>query len=361
LKITFPHYGNSYLAAKILFDGLGIDYIIPPMSNKKAVEKGALYSPEEICLPFKIMIGNLLESLEQGADTVVIIGSSGPCRFGEYGVLQKRILKKAGYNPEIIVLGSLKSKKDILESIKKISKASNKSIFKQIMALYWAVKGICLIDDIEKELRYIAPYEINKGDCKRMLYKMKRILKTINERKKAIRYLKYCKEKITKIPIDINKKPLKIALVGEIYTLGEPFANLYIEDKLMDYGVSSVKLLKPSWWVKDIVLRNLKLNSIRLKKKAKPYLDISIGGYGRETVGETIVAYEEEFDGAIQIFPLGCMPEIVTKPILEKISKDKDFPVITLIVDEMTGEAGYITRIEAFLDLLERRKEKCII
>ena len=43
------------------------------------------------------------------------------------------------------------------------------------------------------------------------------------------------------------------------------------------------------------------------------------------------------------------------------ISKDKDFPIMSLVIDEMTGEAGYITRIEAFVDLLERRERKCII
>ena len=34
---------------------------------------------------------------------------------------------------------------------------------------------------------------------------------------------------------------------------------------------------------------------------------------------------------------------------------------MTLVVDELTGEAGYVTRIEAFIDLLERRNRRCII
>jgi len=29
-----------------------------------------------------------------------------------------------------------------------------------------------------------------------------------------------------------------------------------------------------------------------------------------------------------------------------------------LIIDEMTGEAGYMTRIEAFVDLLRKRRER---
>jgi predicted nucleotide-binding protein (sugar kinase/HSP70/actin superfamily) len=65
-------------------------------------------------------------------------------------------------------------------------------------------------------------------------------------------------------------------------------------------------------------------------------------------------------DGAIQIFPMGCMPEIVSKAILPSIARDRDFPIMSLVVDEMTGEAGYVTRIEAFIDMLERRKENAL-
>ena len=66
-------------------------------------------------------------------------------------------------------------------------------------------------------------------------------------------------------------------------------------------------------------------------------------------------------DGAIQIFPMGCMPEIVAKSILPTVSREKNLPVLTLVVDEMTGEAGYMTRIEAFTDLLERRRSHVCI
>ena len=55
------------------------------------------------------------------------------------------------------------------------------------------------------------------------------------------------------------------------------------------------------------------------------------------------------------------MPEIVADSILPQIRKDFNIPVMTLIVDEMTGEAGYMTRIDAFVDMLLRKnmtKEK---
>ncbi|MFS8540840.1 MAG: CoA protein activase, partial [Tissierellales bacterium] len=99
----------------------------------------------------------------------------------------------------------------------------------------------------------------------------------------------------------------------------------------------------------------------RLKYElAKPYLKTGVGGHGRETVGSAIYYARRGFDGAIQLLPLNCMPEIVAKSILPNVSKDYDFPIMTLIIDEMTGEAGYMTRIEAFIDLLKRKRRKAV-
>ena len=54
--------------------------------------------------------------------------------------------------------------------------------------------------------------------------------------------------------------------------------------------------------------------------------------------------------------PFSCMPEIVSQNILTKVSREEDIPVMTLVLDEQTGKAGYQTRIEAFIDLVKRKK-----
>jgi len=109
-----------------------------------------------------------------------------------------------------------------------------------------------------------------------------------------------------------------------------------------------------------MALSPLKINSLNIKKASREYLPMEIGGHARECIGEAMLSFKEGFDGAIQIFPMGCMPEIVSKSILPSISKDYDFPIMSLVVDDMTGEAGYITRVEAFLDLLERRRDNVL-
>jgi predicted nucleotide-binding protein (sugar kinase/HSP70/actin superfamily) len=358
MKITFPHMGNVYFAAKTLFDDLELEYVIPPITSKASLEIGSLHSGEEMCLPFKIMIGNYIHAIEQGADTIIITGSCGPCRFGEYCELQMNLLNKLGHNLDFIVVdspGDIGSK-ELLARLGKISSNSSIPKLNKVKAILNAVKVVNLIDEIEAKARYLAGFEVNNGECKKVLNECKLAALDCNNGNSMIALLNSYKGKLEGIKIDKSKNPIKIAIIGEIYTVIEPFSNLYIEDKLMDYGISTKRTLSPSWWLKNLVLSPTNMNQLSIKRKAKEYLPYMIGGHARECIGEAVLAHEEGFDGAIQIFPMGCMPEIVSKAILPKISKDKDFPILTLVVDEMTGEAGYITRIEAFVDLLERRK-----
>lgn len=362
MVLTFPHLGNSAFAAKAIFDGLEIDYILPPISSRISLEIGSYHAPEEICLPFKIMLGSFIQSIEKGADTILIPGSCGPCRYGEYCELHMKILKRLGYNVDFIVLDMPKDIGigELLNRINKISLNSSKNNREKINALINGYKVIRLIDSIEQKAKIKAGYEIDKGQCKRLFNECKRQCLLTKKPEEMVSILRKYNNMLDMVALDKSKNPLKVAIIGEIYTLLEPFSNLYIEDKLMDYGVSSKRFLYPSWWVKDAALSPINLNSLDIKKASKKYLPYYIGGFGRECVGEAVLAKKQGFHGAIQILPMGCMPEIVSKSILPTISKDENFPIMTLVVDEMTGEGGYQTRIEAFLDLLERRKDNVL-
>lgn len=363
MKITTPYLGNSFYAAKALFNDFGIEYIMPEFNNKETLELGSKYAPEDICLPYKIMLGNLIQGIEKGADTALITGSCGPCRYGEYCELFINSLKNLNYDIDLIVADYPKDigKEELFSRLGRISAGSKKSMNEKLKAVFNAYRIINHIDSIEANARYLAGFEANIGECKKLLISCKREALNCSNSSDMLKIINYYKRKLSTIKINKRKNPIKIAIIGEIYTILEPLSNLYIEDKLMDYGVCVKKSMTPSWWVKNAMLVPLKLNSINIRRASAKYLPRYIGGHARECIGEAVLAHEENFDGVIQIFPLGCMPEIVAKAILPKISKDKNIPIMSLVVDEMTGEAGYITRIEAFIDLLERRREKCII
>ena len=85
IKVAFPHMGNVYIAWSAALKKLGVEPFIPPHTSKKTLEVAAKYSPESICLPYKMVLGNFLQAIEKGADYVAMISSPGICRLGEYG------------------------------------------------------------------------------------------------------------------------------------------------------------------------------------------------------------------------------------------------------------------------------------
>lgn len=360
MVITFPNMGNIALAARTLCQGLQIPYVMPEKNNNLTLRIGAEHSPEEICLPFKLMLGNFIQSIEKGADTILLTGSCGPCRFGEYCELTMKILRKLGYENIDFVIADLSSEigiEEFKQRIGKISKASPVSKVEQLKALRAAYKVEQLCDKIDASAYYQAGFELNRGECKQLLHEYKEKALHCKSAAELIKLLNDYQKKINSVKTDTNKDPIKISIIGEIFTVIDPFSNLYIEEKLMDYGVSSVRMLTPSWWVKDLLMKPLKLNSLDIRRASKTYLPYSVGGHGKECVGEAVLAKDHGMDGAIQIFPLGCMPEVVAKSIIPTIQTEKNFPIMTLIVDEITGEAGYITRTEAFVDMLQSRKK----
>ena len=97
MKVTFPHMGSLWVPFKTLLDKHGIDSVVPPMFSKHTMSLGVKYSPEWMCLPYKVLLGNIIEGLEQGADTVMDVRGPGLCRLGYYAKLHEDALRDMGY------------------------------------------------------------------------------------------------------------------------------------------------------------------------------------------------------------------------------------------------------------------------
>ncbi|MDD3199497.1 MAG: acyl-CoA dehydratase activase-related protein [Eubacteriales bacterium] len=356
MKITFPHIGDAHLIGRIFFTEIGIDIITPHANTEKGLEKGSEVSPDEICLPFKLMLSNLMEAYKLGADTVIMPATMGPCRLGEYGELLKSILDRKGYSFQWVLLDSPNSigKQELLRRLANVVSGSNKSLPGILTALIRTYKIIEKLEKLEQKAHILAGYEKKKGECKKVLTSCRRDLAQASGISQALKIIRHHRCQLGEITFDFNKKPLHILVTGEIFSMIEPFANHHIEELLMDMSVSFEKRVTLRWWIRRTILRSTNLKgSINLKKKRLPY---DIGGYAKETVEDGELCVEKGYDGVIQLFPVGCMPEIVAKAVFSKMMKEREVSILTVIYDEMGGEAGYITRIEAFIDMLNRRK-----
>ncbi len=352
-RISFPKMGTSHIAFSMLIEDLGHEAITPPPPTKKTLTYGVKYSPEFACIPFKVLMGTYLEAIEQGADTIVSSGGVGPCRAGYYGEMHHKILQDAGYDTDVIIFDPpLKSISDFLRKAKLLKGKS--SWLTMIDAVRRAWQKLIALDDLEMASVKIRPYEINKGET------TKRFQESLDMLKKAwsMKDIKEAGDEALKNLYKVNRverpeNPIKVGMIGEIYVVLEPFINVEIEKTLGELGVEVYRSIYLTNWTRDNTVVDGEKD---VKNLARPYLDQLVGGHGQNSIGDTINYAQKGYDGVVHLAPFTCIPEIVAKSIMPQVSHDYEIPVITLFLDEQTGEAGTKTRLEAFVDLIKKKR-----
>jgi predicted nucleotide-binding protein (sugar kinase/HSP70/actin superfamily) len=364
--ITFPHLGDVHIAARLLFNEMGVETVVPDMNTSKALERGAAISPEEMCLPFKIMAGNLAYAFDRGANTAIMPATLGPCRLGKYAELLHSVLSKAGMRFNWIVIESPEQigVKEFINRLGNIVSGKRVRTYKAIALLNDAVRLMRRLDGLRARAHELSGIALVPRECLRVLKKCTEELSRTESMRGAFKVVRKWERELEQIATDKNKNPIKILVTGEVYTMIEPFANKNLDLKLMEMGVSFSKRVNVSWWMRHTLKEGICRGPLKVfnrnHREINKYLKHDIGGYSKQTVSEGVICKKDGYDGIIQVLPTGCMPEIVAKSILTRISAQHNINMLNIIYDEMDGETGYITRLEAFVDMLERRR-RCTI
>jgi predicted nucleotide-binding protein (sugar kinase/HSP70/actin superfamily) len=357
MPVTFALMGDFAIPLKTLFESLGHRVIPPPAVTENTIRLGTRHSPELACFPLKVNIGNYIESLERGADTIVMAGGVGPCRFGYYAQVQREILKDMGYDFNMIILDPPQcGLRDLLQKLFALANGRNGWEIVTAVRLFW--QKTKALDRLHRQALLARPRQESPGQVTRIYRHYVTELdaaQTPAEIKEAGRAGKKALERAA---VRAAAGQTRIALVGEVYMLLEPYANLDIESTLGDMGVEVERSIYLSDWIRDhVVLSNLKLKGgSPCRKAAAPYLKHFIGGHGLESIGDTVLAARRGCDGVLHILPFACTPEIVAQSILPRVSRDLGIPVMSLSFDEHSARAGFLTRLEAFVDLLRHRR-----
>jgi predicted nucleotide-binding protein (sugar kinase/HSP70/actin superfamily) len=169
-----------------------------------------------------------------------------------------------------------------------------------------------------------------------------------------------CLKKFDGIEKDISKNPIKMLITGEAYMVINPHANQEIERRLGEMGVEVTRTV---WFTTQIThALHLDLFNPKSKRRAikvsQPYLRHNLGGECNASIGYPILFKKEGYEGAIQLLPFGCMLEAVAKNILVRVSREYDMPILTLSMSESLSETMIDTRLNAFVDLLQKRRER---
>ena len=350
--ITFPHIGNYYIPIKYLIEKTTKQtVVIPPKITKKTLALGSKYSPDYVCVPFKYNLGNFIESIEMGAN--VILQAGGGCRYGYYAELQEQILKDIGYNIEFI--NFIENNHVSIFKIYKFVKSVNKRI--NILSYFYYLINtflmIIIMDTLDKNVRENQGFEVVKGSFKNIQNNFYNELKKGPSLFRLIKiYIKY-KKMYKKCNIDKPNDCLKVAIVGELYSIMEPFCSCHLEEKL-----STKKIEVKRFTTVTYLLLLKKHNLKKLLKNGKKILKYHLGADATESVILTDKLSKQGFDGIIHIKSFGCTPEINAMPILSNISNKNKIPILYFSFDSQDNEVGLDTRIEAFYDMIVSKKNK---
>jgi predicted nucleotide-binding protein (sugar kinase/HSP70/actin superfamily) len=350
MRVTFPHIGNMWLILKAMAEKIGFDLVVPPLTSQRTLSLGARYSPEMVCLPFKLTLGNMIEALELGADTIMMIGQYGPCRFGYYHRVQEIILRDLGYDFKM-----LKQSIGMMQMLKQI--ANGASVLELLTGFRFGLSKLKALEEVERLVYRMRAIERDKGSASQIYREAYKAIDGARDHR-AIRLAKQVYlQRLKGLPVVSSSRPLKIGIIGEFFVVVDSFANMDLEVELGKLGVEVERPQSVLEWINlnpIAILLGLQEKD-RSHKAARPYLSRHIGGDGQQSVGEKVL-HAKDWDGLVHIEPFGCLPETIARNIMP--STEEQLPVLNIMYDEHTGKAGVISRLEAFVDMINRRKRK---
>lgn len=350
LSVSFPHMGDYSVVFSQLFRHLLPDAQVspPPPITQRTVELGSRYSPDFVCSPFKYNIGNYIEALENGAN--VLFQSGMGCRYGYYGELQEQILRDMGYQFQFICLSREQLKPTA--SYNRIRKLGcTLSVPEMCYALILACESIRFIDGFDYFMRENVGFEIVPGSFSALRDHLLRQISNADSIHDLQVAKTECKRSVALIKIDKPENPPRVGIVGELYTLMEPFSNFYIEKHLAKAGISVSRMMSV-WFLL------FKQHRKRALKNSGCYLWNTVGANGVHSVSQSLSYARKEYDGIIHMKSFGCIPELNATPSLIKLSQDWKIPILDLSFDTHTSETGVQTRLEAFSDMILMKKEE---
>lgn len=330
IKVGIPRtlfYYNYATFWITFFKELGVEVVLSRITDKTLLDKGLKSSINELCIPIKLLFGHIID-LKDRVDYI----------FLPYYITVEKdsyICPKLIASPDIIIanfpdLNLLTIDVDInkpyislIGSLKKMLLTLGISPIKVVSAGRIAIKNQQKFD----KLRYEN-------------YGFRKALKlSIDD--------KYLKENVGNALVNLKKKKneeISIAVIGHNYVINDLYISSDLIPKLRNKGIRVL--------TSDMLTMEIIKNKISVLEKNPHWT------FGNRVLGAALYYGEKkDIDGIIYVTPFGCSSDSLLGEYIDThMKKDKSF--MTLTVDEHSGEAGLVTRFEAFLDMIMLKKKK---
>ena len=318
------YYGN-YPFWHGFFSALGFKIILSDPTTKQTMSDGSALVVTETCLPIKIYLGHILNLINKGIKYIFVPSLQSIA-------------------PKIYNCSKIRGLPDLVRNVVKgdfvmVEATLDKSAKKQ--GLYEFLQ------------ESVAPFGIT--DIEKIKSASKQGWKVYNNflvmMRAGMNYKKALSNALNgKVVIESDKKafPISVALISHGYNIYDERASMKIFEKLedMEVNVSTALQLTEEQMSEGIASLGQKrywANENEMTGASGHYLK------------------DNKIDGIITLTAFGCGPDSLMLERVMRKAKEAGKPMLNLTIDEHTGEAGFITRLEAFIDMLYRKKRSKII
>ena len=136
-----------------------------------------------------------------------------------------------------------------------------------------------------------------------------------------------------------------IALIGHPYLIYDNYINHRLIQRLEQ---ANNKVLTPEM-----------LNAEQMESAIARLVGSAYWTYEEEVVGAGGHYLQSDADGIIGVMTFGCGPDSLMMDMVNRqATKLKETPFMSLTMEEHTAEAGVVTRLEAFTDMLYRKNRR---
>jgi predicted nucleotide-binding protein (sugar kinase/HSP70/actin superfamily) len=329
MKIGIPRalgYYNYYPFWFGFFGALGIETVLSDKTTKKTVMEGSSLVVSETCLPVKIYMGHVLNLIDKKGVNVIYSPSIQSIDHKIYNCSKLRGLPDLVRN---VV------KRDFLLVEPTLDKSEKGQGLYQY--LYESVAPLGITDKklIKKASKVGWVYQNNY----------------VTMAKEGMHPLEAMENAIKGKVVLRSKKQehnATVAILSHGYNIYDNFVSMNIFKKLDSLGI---KVVVPENLSKEQMTNGFGVLNTNLYWANEYEMTGAAGKF----------MTDKNIDGVITLTAFGCGPDSLMIERITRYSKRLNKPLLNLTVDEHTGEAGFVTRIEAFTDMLYRKKRSNII
>lgn len=303
---------------KTMFDELGFETVLSDDTNSAIIEKGAGVTVSELCVPIKIFNGHVVNLIEKKVDYIFVP------RFVRMG--------KEWYCPKFIGLGEI---------------VGYSVDFGESVPLYVDITSDTDIPDKAEDYAGMAKLlGVSRASLKAALKKSRAVFEDCREMSHSGYTMNEVFDRFEGKNVELAPKTdgITIALLGYVNNIYDNFVSMNAIAKLRGMGV-------------NVLTFDMVDEKILAKRKKRERLPFWV--FARKIYKASEYFLENDMvDGVIHLTAFGCGPDSIIGKMIEGDCEDKNIPMMTLRVDEHTGESHVQTRLEAFIDMLNLRRKR---